>query len=50
MVGATTSRYLLAIGIIMSSTLEKPHPLRILGARGTYLFGLELCGSLLTSL
>ena len=30
--------------------LEKPHPLRFLGALGTYLFGLALCGSILRSL
>ncbi len=50
MVGATASRYLLAAGIILSPTLEKPHPLRFLGALGTYVFGLGLCGSLLRSL
>ena len=50
MIGATASRYLLAAGIILSSTLEKPHPLRFVGALGTYLFGLGLCGSLLRSL
>ena len=50
MVGATASRYLLAAGIILSPTMEKPHPLRFLGALGTYVFGLALCGSLLRSL
>lgn len=50
MVGATASRYLLAAGIIVGSTLEKPHPLRFLGALGTYGFGLALCGALLRSL
>ena len=50
MIGATVSRYLLAAGILLSSTLEKPHPLRFVGALGTYLFGLGLCGSLLWSL
>ena len=50
MVGATASRYLLAAGIILSPTLEKPHPLRFIGALGTYVFGLALCGSLLRSL
>ena len=49
-VGATASRYLLAAGIILSPTMAKPHPLRFLGALGTYLFGLGLCGSLLRSL
>ena len=50
MVGATASRYLLAAGIVLSPTLEKPHPLRFLGALGTYAFGLALCASLLRSL
>ncbi len=50
MIGATVSRYLLAAGIILSPTLEKPHPLRFLGALGTYGFGLGLCASLLRSL
>ena len=50
MIGATASRYLLAAGIVLSPTLEKPHPLRFLGALGTYLFGFALCGSLLGSL
>jgi uncharacterized membrane protein YecN with MAPEG domain len=50
MIGATASRYLLAAGIIASPTLEKPHPLRFIGALGTYAFGLVLCGLLLASL
>ena len=50
MIGATASRYSLAAGIVLSPTLEKPHPLRFLGALGTYVFGLALCGSLLRSL
>ena len=47
---ATASRYLLAAGILLSSSLEKPHPLRFVGALGTYLFGFGLCGALLRSL
>lgn len=50
MIGATASRYALAAGILLGPTLEKPHPLRFLGALGTYLFGLTLCGVLLRSL
>jgi uncharacterized membrane protein YecN with MAPEG domain len=50
MIGATASRYLLAAGILLSSTLEQPHPLRFVGALGTYAFGAALCGSLLASL
>ncbi len=40
---ATLSRYLHAVGMIFSSTLDRPHPLRALGALGTYLGGLALC-------
>jgi len=50
MVGATASRYVLALGIVLSPTLEKAHPLRFLGALGTYAFGLGLCLALLRSL
>ncbi len=50
MVGATASRYLLAMGIILSRTLAKVHPLRFLGALGTYVFGLGLCVEILRSL
>lgn len=39
---ATVSRYLIAVGIIVSPTLDKPHPLRFVGALGTYLTGLVL--------
>jgi len=42
MILATASRYLLAFGIIASPTLDKPHPLRFIGALGTYIFGLAL--------
>jgi uncharacterized protein len=41
-VAATLSRYLHAAGMIMSSTLDKPQPLRFVGALGTYLSGLAL--------
>jgi uncharacterized membrane protein YecN with MAPEG domain len=40
---ATISRYLLAVGIVISPTLEKPHPLRFAGALGTYVSGIVLC-------
>jgi uncharacterized membrane protein YecN with MAPEG domain len=39
----TVSRYLIAIGIIISPTLAKPHPLRFIGALGTYVGGIALC-------
>ncbi len=48
MVLATLSRYSLAAGMLLSPTLEHPHPLRYAGALGTYLFGILLCGALLT--
>ena len=49
MVGATASRYLIVAGIVLSSSLEKVNPVRFLGALGTYLFGLGLCGALFRS-
>ncbi len=39
---ATASRYLLVAGVLMSSTLDKPHPLRFLGALVTYITGVIL--------
>ena len=47
---ATASRYLIAVGLVLSPTLERPHPLRFLGALGTYLAGFALCAALLLSL
>jgi len=38
----TACRYSIAIGILMSPTLDKPHPLRFIGALGTYLGGVAL--------
>ncbi len=40
---ATVSRYLLVAGLLLSPTLDKPHPLRVAGALGTYLCGVALC-------
>ena len=39
---ATISRYLIAVGLLVSPTLDKPHPLRFAGALGTYLTGIIL--------
>lgn len=50
MIIATASRYLIAVGLILSPTLDKPHPLRFIGALGTYLAGFALCACLLSSL
>ncbi len=47
---ATASRYSIAVGLILSPTLERPHPLRFVGALGTYLAGFALCAALLQSL
>jgi uncharacterized membrane protein YecN with MAPEG domain len=47
---ATASRYSIAVGLILSPTLERPHPLRFIGALGTYLAGFALCAALLLSL
>lgn len=47
MIGATVSRYLIAAGMIANETLAKPHPLRFVGALGTYVFGFWLCAALL---
>lgn len=45
-IGVTCSRFLLAAGLLFSRTLEKPSALRAIGALGTYVFGLALCGAL----
>ena len=50
MIGATASRYLLAAGLLLNQSMAKPHPLRFVGALGTYVFGLGLCGALIRSL
>jgi uncharacterized membrane protein YecN with MAPEG domain len=41
-VAATASRYLHAAGMILCPTLARPHPLRFLGALGTYVSGIAL--------
>lgn len=45
MVATTLSRVLLALGMLLSPTLAKPHPLRFAGALGTYLGGLALAAA-----
>lgn len=44
---ATASRYLHAAGLIFPKTMAQPHPLRFVGALGTYLGGLVLCAAAL---
>ena len=46
----TAARYSIAAGMLLSPSLAKPHPLRFLGAVGTYLGGLALCVAVLLSL
>ena len=41
-VAATVSRYLHALGMILSKSLDRPDPLRFVGALGTYITGLIL--------
>ena len=43
----TVSRYLFALGIILSSSMEEAHPLRLIGSLGTYIFGITLTVTLL---
>ena len=40
---ATASRFVHAAGMLLCPTLAKPHPLRFLGAVGTYVAGIALC-------
>jgi uncharacterized membrane protein YecN with MAPEG domain len=47
---AVASRYSIAAGILMSSTLDKPQPLRFIGATGTYLTGIALSIAALLSI
>lgn len=44
---ATFSRYSIALGIILSSSMEQAHPLRLVGAMGTYIFGIALAVAIL---
>ena len=44
---ATAARYLFAAGMLLSPTLAKPHPLRFVGALGTYLMGVAMSVGLL---
>ena len=47
MIGATASRYMIVAGMLLAPSLRHPHPLRFLGALGTYVFGTVLCLDLL---
>ena len=43
MIAVTAFRYVHAAGMIAFPTLDKPNPLRFIGAVGTYVGGLALC-------
>lgn len=47
MIAATASRWVFAAGLLLSPTLAKPHPLRFVGALGTYVTGLALVAAVL---
>ena len=47
---ATASRYLIVAGLIFPASMAQAHPLRFIGALGTYLTGFALCVALLLSL
>ena len=42
MIIVTACRYLIVLGILISPTLDRPHPARFIGALGTYAGGLVL--------
>lgn len=46
---AVAGRYLIAAGLVLSSTLEKPHPLRFVGSLSTYVAGIALAVGVLLS-
>ena len=46
-VAATVFRYLHAAGMLLSPSLDRPQPLRFVGALGTYVTGLMLVVALL---
>jgi len=45
-VAITLARICAYFGLLLSSSLARPHPLRFLGALATYILGLVLCGYL----
>jgi uncharacterized membrane protein YecN with MAPEG domain len=49
-VGATLARLAHAVGMLSAPTLAKSTPLRVAGASGTYLFGLALAVTLVSTL
>lgn len=49
-VGATLARLAHAVGMLSAPTLATPTPLRVAGASGTYLFGVALAVTLVSTL
>lgn len=49
-VAVTASRFVFVAGMLGSATLARPHPLRAIGALGTYAGGTALCAVLLLGL
>lgn len=47
MIIGTAARILIVIGLLTCKSLERPHPVRFLGALGTYVAGLVLAGEML---
>lgn len=50
MILATASRVAIVAGLLMSKSLRHGHPLRFIGASGTYVTGIGLCIALLRGL
>lgn len=46
---ATISRVLMVVGFLTAGTLSKIHPLKAVGAMGTYLSGIALCVAMVNS-
>ena len=49
MVVATASRVLMVVGFLTAGTLRKIHPLKAVGAIGTYFSGIALCVAMVMS-
>jgi uncharacterized membrane protein YecN with MAPEG domain len=47
---AVACRYVFVVGVLVCPTMTKPHPLRFIGASGTYAAGLALCVAALATL
>ena len=46
LVAATVCRMLLVIGLVAFARMDRPNPVRFVGALGAYVAGLALCGAL----